>query len=701
MNYVMSLQIGNPMLRLLSTSLVALLMSGMVHADLVKVSDAELTMNRELNEDVFRTVQYLTLMHYLPNKLDDDYSSRTLDAYLDLLDPNKVYFTQQDVDDFQGYRFQLDDYLKKNNAEPAFVIFKRYRQRMSERTELISKLLSKGFDFDKDESLQIDKDQYTWAKSNTEINDKWRKRIKNDFLSQLLSETPEKEIKENLTRRYQRQLDVTYSLKSDEVFEWFMNAYTKELEPHTQYMSDMTAENFRINMSLSLEGIGAALQTEEDYTVINRIIPGGPAERSNALHPEDKIVGVGQDGEEIINVIGWRLMDVVQMIRGNKGTKVTLQLLKHDDVPGSPPVNIELVRDVIHLEDQAAKLTEIKLGDNNKQSYSVISIPSFYSNSGSPQKNKEFSSTSHDVRKLIKQVNDSDSKGLVIDLRGNGGGYLNEAINLTGLFIPQGPVVQVVKSNRESTLHSDTDGKTFYTGPMVVLVDRFSASASEIFAAAMQDYGRAVILGERSFGKGTVQRVVPLRYGANVEHESQIKFTTAQFFRINGDSTQHKGVIPDIVLNTTVEDKEFGERAYENALPWSQTKSAHYQAKPYSEKLFSYLSTQHLHRAEESSALRYLRNNAQTVAENRQIKSLSLNLEQRQLLRKEQEEKSLNQLNKYRESLGLQLVTSETKKDNPLPDEDEHWNIVYHTEAAKILSDIITWENQTVAKHKN
>lgn len=690
------------MLRLLSSILVAVLLSSPVQADLVKVNDADLTMNRELNEDVFRTVQYLTLMHYLPNKLDDDYSARTLDSYLDLLDPNKVYFTQQDVDDFQTYRFQLDDYLKKNNAEPAFIIFKRYRQRMAERTELISKLIDKGFDFDKDEALLIDKDQYTWAKSDTEINDKWRKRIKNDFLSQLLSETPEQEIKKNLNRRFQRQLEVTYSLKSDEVFEWFMNAYTKELEPHTQYMSDMTAENFRINMSLQLEGIGAALQTEEDYTVINRIIPGGPAERSNSLDPEDKIVGVGQDGEDIINVIGWRLMDVVQMIRGNKGTKVTLQLLKHDDVPGSPAVNIELVRDVIHLEDQAAKLSEVEFGEpDKKQMYSVISIPSFYSNSGSASKSdKEYSSTSHDVQKLIKQVNDSDADGLIIDLRGNGGGYLNEAISLTGLFIPQGPVVQVVKSNRESTVHSDTDGKTFYNGPMVVLVDRYSASASEIFAAAMQDYGRAVILGERSFGKGTVQRVVPLRYGNNIEHESQVKFTTAQFFRINGDSTQHKGVIPDIVLNTTVEDKEFGERAYENALPWSQTKSANYQASQYSQELFNYLSKQHLQRAEQSPALSYLRSNAQTVAENRLIKSLSLNLEQREQLRTEQENKSLDQLNQYRQSLGLESVTSETKKDNPLPDEDEHWNIVYHTEAAKILSDMLNWKKIIVARNK-
>ncbi|MCL4166518.1 UNVERIFIED_CONTAM: hypothetical protein GTU68_047788, partial [Idotea baltica] len=400
---------------------------------------------------------------------------------------------------------------------------------MDERTEMALNLIKQDFDFTVNESINIDRESLQWAQDE-EIENRWYKRIKNDTLQQIMAETELDEIRSNLANRYQRQRDVTFQLKADEVFEWFMNAYARELGPHTQYMSHVTSENFRINMSLSLEGIGAALQTEQDYTVINRLIPGGPAELSGAIDPEDKIVAVGQANEEKVNVIGWRLMDVVQMIRGDKGTIVSLDVIKNDSAPGTPPETIKLTRDVIQLEDQAAKLT----------------IPSFYSNSGiASNGGAKYTATTHDVRKLLEQVEESNSEGVIIDLRGNGGGYLNEAISLTGLFIPQGPVVQVVQSNRKRQVLNDDDRSVAYDGPMVVMIDRYSASASEIFAAALQDYGRALIIGERSFGKGTVQRVAPLRYGNNVTHESQVKLTTAKFFRINGGSTQYEGVMPD------------------------------------------------------------------------------------------------------------------------------------------------------------
>lgn len=668
-------------------------------AQVVDVPDAQLTMNDELREDVYQTLYHLRLQHYTPNELNDEYSARTLDSYLELLDPNKIYFTQQDLDSLEQYRFKIDDLLKKRDAEIAFDIFKLFRHRMDERTDQILKLIETDFDFEKVESINIDRDSFEWAKDQKELDETWRKRIKNDTLVQIMAETPLEQIRENLTRRYQRQRDVIYQLKADEVFEWFMNAYAREIGPHTQYMSDLTAENFRISMSLSLEGIGAALQTQDDYTVVNRILPGGPAERGGILGEEDKIIAVGQDGEEMINVIGWRLMDVVKMIRGDKGTKVRLDIEPQGSVPGSPPKTVEFVRDVIQLEDQAAQLSSVELKDaGQKATYSVISIPSFYSNSGQAKSGAKYTATAHDVSKLLEQVNESDSQGLIIDLRGNGGGYLNEAINLTGLFIPQGPVVQVLQQNGKRAVLRDKHSAVAYDGPMVVLIDRYSASASEIFAAAMQDYGRATIIGERSFGKGTVQRVAPLRYGRNVDHESQIKFTTAQFFRVNGGSTQYKGVAPDVVLSAGEEDPEFGERAYDNALPWSKTTPANYLSDSISQQMLIDISQRHIERAETSPAFELLRQNSRRIADNKEIKSLSLNLEQRQATRDELEQESLDQLNAYRASLNLEPVTAETRSDNPLPDEDEHWNIVYHTEAARILHDQLHWSNSVVTQ---
>ncbi len=668
-------------------------------ADIVDIRASALTMNDELREDIHQTLNHLTYGHYIDSKLDNDFSSRILDGYLKLLDPNKIYFTQDDIKGFDKYRYKLDDLLKKRDAEVAFDIFKGYRLRMKERTELALELIDTDFDFSKDEFISIDRDEFKWANSEAEIEERWFKRIKNDTLQQVMAETPIEEVRENLERRYQRQRDVTFQLKADEVFEWFMNAYAKELGPHTQYMSDATAENFRINLSLSLQGIGAALQTEEDYTVINRIIKGGPAERSGLIKPEDKIISVAQDGEEAINVIGWRLMDVVQMIRGDKGTKVKLGVIAGDSTPGSPPEHIELVRDVIQLEDQAAKLSQVEIPDDDRtRLYSVISIPSFYSNSSQARNGAKYTATTHDVRRLINEMEQTDSEGLIIDLRGNGGGYLNEAISLTGLFIEQGPVVQVVPSNEKRQVLRDRNRSVAYDGPLIVMIDRYSASASEIFAAAIQDYGRAIVIGERSFGKGTVQRVAPLRFGDNVEHESQVKFTNAQFFRINGSSTQHKGVTPDILLNSGIEDEEFGERAYENALPWSVIDAAEYDRTIISNMMISDLSEDHIERSEKSPAFELLRQSSERIFENKNIKKLSLNQKSRQTTRDESENKSLAQLNTYRASLGLEPVTSETRKDNPLPDEDEHWNIVFHTEAAKILQDQINWSESAVAK---
>ena len=680
----------------------ATLLSQPVHAEFVSVPESQLTMNPELSKDIYRTVSYLRHDHYLPKELNDENSKKIFDTYLERLDPSKLHFSQNDIKKLAIHVNRIDDYMQEADAEVAFDIYKLFRQRVEQRTKLVLELLESEFDFTLDEDLDINNKEVDWAKSEADVKERWRRRIKNDTLQQILADTPKDEIKQNLARRYQRQRDVIFQLKADEVFEIFMNSYTKELGPHTQYMSHITTQNFRINMSLSLEGIGAALLTDEDYTVINRVIKGGPAQRSGSIKPDDKIVGVGQDGEAVIDVIGWRLTDVVQMIRGDKGTKVTLQILKADSAPGSKPETIELVRDVIQLDDQAAKLSHVEVPDGSaNRKFAVISIPSFYSNSKQAKAGAKYTATAHDVRVLLEQVKKDKSEGLVIDLRGNGGGYLEEAVRLTGLFIEQGPVVQSVFSNKKREVRRDRDKEVAYDGPMVVLIDRYSASASEIFAAAMQDYGRALVIGERSFGKGTVQTVAPLRGRKEQGHESQVKFTIAQFFRVNGGSTQHRGVIPDIPLNYGAEDEEFGERSYDNALPWTQTQAVLYDSRHFSPAMISKLSGSHVKRSESSPAFELLRQTSKRIQDNKNIKKLSLNIKARQAERDKIEAESLDQLNKYRTSLGLEIVTTETRKDSKLPDEDEHWNIVHQSEAAQILLDQLNWTNSVITEQSS
>ena len=679
------------------SSLIAFSTAHPCLAEVKEVPESELTMTKDLSFDIHKTLYYLRYLHYSPKNLNDDYSSKIFDGYLKILDPNKLYFNKSDIKGFEKYRDKIDDFLMQRDAEIAFDIFKVFRKRLEQRTKTIKELIESDFNFGVDEELNIDRDSYVW-KSESEINNEWRKRIKNDTLQQLMAETPIDEVRANLLSRYNRQRDVIFQLKGEEVFEWFMNSYTSEHGPHTTYMSHVTAENFNISMSLSLQGIGAALNTDEDYTVVNRIIKGGPAEKSGAIKAQDKIVAVGQDGEDMVNVIGWRLNDVVQMIRGNKGTKVKLDVVSGDAAPGTPPSRIELVRDIIQLEDQAAKLSYVDIPEGKRTAkYAVISIPSFYSNARQVGLGGgKYVATTHDVAKLIKEAQAEGIDGLALDLRGNGGGYLNEAVSLTGLFIDQGPVVQIVGSRpNQRSVEKDLDSNIAYDGPLVVMIDRYSASASEIFAGAMQDYGRALIVGERSFGKGTVQRPEPLRGG---DRKSTIKFTNAQFFRISGSSTQHKGVIPDLKLNSGQEDPEFGERAYDNALPWTQTQAADYKPSTLPSDLVASLTAKHLNRSERSPAFEFLRRNSERVFANKEIKSISLNLSTRKAERDTREARALKELNDYRRALGLETVTSETRKDNPLPGEEEHWNNVYHEEAARILHDYRKYNSSLVTK---
>jgi len=681
-------------LLLLSTAAVSLLGSSYsAIADIIPIDERSLRTTVEMRKDIGNTIRYIDRDHYLPKKLDDDLSKKMLQRYLKTLDPYRYFFQASDINNFQKYSITLDNALNAGDADPAFQIYKVYRKRVQERHADLPEFINYKFDFTKPESVQLDRSEADWAIDNDNAREIWRKRIKNDFLTQKLSGTESDEIRTNLSKRYKRQLSLVLQTKPDEVFEYFMNAFTKEIEPHTQYMGRETAENFAIHMSLRLEGIGASLQTDNDYTVVKKVLLGGPAENSKLIHEEDKIVGVGQSEDVIDNVIGWRLMDVVKKIRGKKGSKVYLQILPHNSVPGSPPELVVLTRDVIKLEEQAAKLSIEKVGSEN---YGVIEIPSFYADSRAQQKDPlNYRSTTNDVVRLISEAQQQNISGLIIDLRGNGGGFLNEAVNLTGLFIDQGPVVQVKGTRSRSTGLNDPNKGIVYGGPLLVMVDRYSASASEIFSGAIQDYGRGIVIGERTFGKGTVQRLTSLEKNSK-RISSELKLTTAQFFRINGESTQHKGVIPNIILDAGEEDLKFGERAYDNALPFASVKPMRYSSTVLPADAIKEAMQLHQARAADNPSFQYLRAENLLNKEITDLTELPLAEEARKATFNDREVARLSLINQYRESLKLKPIKLADVKDHrdDLPDGDDHWKKIFQREASQILSDLLQIERK-------
>ncbi len=517
--------------------------------------------------------------HYKNKTLDDTLSSSMLDAYLKSLDPNRSFFLDEDIQKFSKYRFRLDDALKEANLEPAFDIFKTYRERIRERTDHAVSELNKEMDFEIDEDYLFDRGELDWADNVAELNAFWRKRVKNDMLNLLLTDKEKTEIKDILRKRYKRIHTSTFQLDANDVFQTFMNAYTKTIEPHTSYFSPRTSENFDISMRLSLEGIGAVLKNENDYTLIQKIVPGGPADLSKKLHAKDKIIGVGQGTtSEILDVIGWRLDDVVELIRGPKDTVLRLEIIPGKSGSEDFSKVITLTRNKIKLEESASKSTIIDLPELDKK-IGVIDIPTFYVDfEAQARGDSDFRSTSRDVRKLITDLEKQDIEGMIIDLRANGGGSLSEALALTGLFITEGPVVQTKDSLGKIKVNNDPDPSIFYAGPLAVLVDRNSASASEIFSGAIQDYRRGIVIGEPTYGKGTVQNILDLNHyieNPEVEH-GKLKTTVAQFFRVSGSSNQNKGVIPDIIFPTAIDIKNHGERSLENALPWDKIEPVRY-----------------------------------------------------------------------------------------------------------------------------
>jgi len=634
--------------------------------------------------------------HYRRHSLDDAMSVRILDEYLDALDPNRSFLLDADVQSFRKqYEKALDDDLRRARLDAAFDIFKTFRARVEEAVTKALTLVDSDFDFTKREEYVVEREEEPWPRTVAERDELWRKRVKNDVLGLRLAGKTEDELRETLRTRYEGIRRRTKQLDADDVFQVFINAYTGGLEPHTAYMLPHNAENFDISMRLSLEGIGAVLRGEDEYTEVQEIVTGGPADASGQLHAGDRIVGVaqGEDGA-MEDVVGWRLQDVVELIRGPKGSIVRLSVLAKRKGKHAPPIEVVIVRDKIKLEEQAAKKSVIEdVPGLDGLRIGVLEVPAFYRDfRGASQGEKNFRSTTRDVRRLLTELREEGVDGIVVDLRDNGGGSLTEATELTGLFIETGPVVQIRDYAGDVDLEKDSDPDQVYQGPMAVLVNRNSASASEIFAGAMQDYGRAVIIGEPTFGKGTVQQLVELgQYLSGKKDIGRLRMTIAQFFRVNGGSTQHKGVVPDI-LYPTVGEVDYGERSLDNALPWDSIKPATF--KSWSLGSLETVRDRHAERVAQDSGFNYLKEEATLIEALQHKHAVSLNEAERKAEREQREEERLAIRNRYRQSLGLQPLTrSEVEDDDDevikARNEEEKLEAVQLTEAARILADVI------------
>ncbi|MDG3088088.1 carboxy terminal-processing peptidase [Vibrio hannami] len=573
-----------------------------------------------------RVTSRFTRSHYKHFSLNDEFSQAIFQRYLEMLDFNRNIFTQADIDSFNDWAVQIDDQLKSGNTQIAFDVYNLSVQRRFERYAYALKLLDEEIKFDTDESIELDRSEADWAKDVDELNELWRKRVKYDALSLKLADKDWDEIKETLAKRYNNAIKRLTQSHSEDAFQLYMNAFAREVDPHTSYLSPRNAEQFQSEMNLSLEGIGAVLQITDDYTVIRSLVAGGPASNSKSLSEGDRIIGVAQDGEKMVDIIGWRLDDVVQLIKGPKGTKVTLEILPEGKNAKSH--NVTITRDKIRLEDRAVKSEVI---EKSGKKIGVLEVPSFYVG------------LSKDTDKLITELKEQNVDGIIVDLRNNGGGALTEATALSGLFIESGPVVQVRDSYGRVNVNADTDGQISYTGPMAVLQNRYSASASEIFAAAMQDYGRAIILGENSFGKGTVQQHRSLNhiYDLFDKELGYVQYTIQKFYRIDGGSTQNKGVVPDIAYPTAVEPSETGESVEDNALPWDSIDRANYNELGDRKAQIAKLTLNHEKRVQEDLEFGFIKEDIARYRAEKDDTTLSLNEKVRQ---KESDEKDLRRL---------------------------------------------------------
>ncbi len=571
----------------------------------------------------------LARYHYKAMPLDDAMSEKIFDNYFESLDSEKLYFTQADLDRFAPMRTKFDDAINNEELTVPFAIFNLYQQRFNDRMNYARGLLKTKFDFTVDETLQLDREKAPWAKNEDEVRDLWRKRVKNDWLRLKLAGKDEKAIRETLDKRYAGYISRLQKLNNEDVFQMFMNAYATAIEPHTNYLGPRSADNFDIAMRLSLEGIGAVLQTRDDYTVIREIVPGSPADKSGKLKVGDRVVGVAQGNGPFTDVLGWRIDDVVQLIRGEKGSTVRLDVIPGDAGVDAKHVTVSMVRKKISMEEQSAKKSIIEVKDNGvTRRIGVISLPTFYQDFEARRKgDKDFKSATRDVERILGELKKDKVDNVLVDLRNNGGGSLIEAVELTGLFIDKGPVVQQRTAEGRVEVEADTKPGLAWDGPMGVLINRGSASASEIFAAAIQDYGRGLVIGEPSFGKGTVQTLLDLDRFSQSEkvRYGELKMTIAQFFRINGGTTQLRGVTPDIKLPVLSDVENFGESSFNNALPWVSIKPATYVPLGNLKELVEPLQKRHEARIAKDKDFMDLREDIAEVMRIRKENAISLN----------------------------------------------------------------------------
>jgi carboxyl-terminal processing protease len=617
-------------------------------------------------------VNRLAQQHYQRTqvRLDNNLSSVVFSRFIKELDGNRSYFIQADIDEFEKYRYRLDDAFRARKVDPGFIIFNRYQQRVSERLQYLISTIKQGankLDFNSNDSFHINRENYAWPQSTEELDKLWHKRLVNSALNLKLSGKENDKITELLTKRYSSQLKRIQQNNAEDAYRVYMNSLTLSYDPHTQYFSPRGTENFNIRMRLSLQGIGAMLQSDNDYTKVTRLIPAGPADKAGELKANDRITGVGQGTEgEIVDVIGWRLDDVVDLIRGKKGTVVRLAVLKANAVDTSKTRTISITRDKVNLDEQDASKEIIEIENYGKKyRLGVIDIPKFYidfeaANKGDPN----YKSTTRDVKKLLDELKTENVDGVIIDLRDNGGGSLHEVNTLIGLFIESGPTVQVKDITGRIYISKDKDDNATYTGPLAVLVNRISASASEIFAGAIQDYHRGIIVGTQTYGKGTVQAMLPLSSG-------QITLTQQKFYRITGGSTQNRGVIPDIKLPSLYNVTEVGESSLEAALPWDKIRPAQFKTYTDFSPKIPRLKALHEKRVSKDPDFIHLTETNKLIESRRQQKDISLNEKKRRVEKKELEDIQIKLENNRREALGMKLITSLDELDNTIGKDDD------------------------------
>ncbi len=641
--------------------------------------------------------QVLAQYHYVHPELDDSMSTQIFDNYIDKLDGNHYYFLKSHVDAFEPLRFNLDDAVKDTDVEQLYKIFNAFKARIEPRMAKIRTVLEDEFDYSKDEFHNVDYDNITWSTTEEELDERWRLRLKSESLNLKLAGKEETAIDSMLVKRYENFERRINQYDSEEIFELFMNSLTESFDPHTNYFSPINSDNFNIRMSLSYEGIGARLVPENEYTKIFEVIVGGPAAMDGRLQAGDYIVGVDRDNDgSFIDVVGMKLDSVVQHIRGKRNSKVSLQVIPGGAVESGEKKVITLVRDKVKLEEQEAKsdTLQIQVGDE-LMTFGVIDIPKFYVDFEAMQRReKDYKSTTRDVKKLISDLKEQNVDGIIVDLRDNGGGSLQEAIELTGLFIDRGPVVQTKDTRGEIEVNSDPEMGVHYDGPLAVLVNRLSASASEIFAGAIQDYGRGVVIGNQSYGKGTVQQLISLNnpyfrrrviQGDSDAKLGRVKVTMAKFYRVTGASTQHMGVIPDIVFPSRFDVLEYGENHQVNALLWDKIKSSRYKKVADLSAVIPKLAQNYKIRAAANPEFKFLAEDITELQESRKKISISLNEEQRKTERKENETMRKTRDRERRVARGL-----DPDGDDDLGDRKSRDFIL--KESAFILADFIGFE---------